>query len=403
MTAALPARAPGVLFLVNSLGTGGAEKQVVSLLNHLDASRFRLHLAYLKRNEQLLPQLGRGRLAELVCMDVAHRIDLRAVRRLRRLVSECAIEAIVCTNSYSTLYGYLARPHHQGSAPRLAAVFHTTFLRTRGEKARMLLYRPLFNRCDRLIYVCESQRHHWRQNGMRAAADQVIHNGIDTEWYSDSRPEAEQLAFRRSLGFGDEDFVIGLCAGFRPEKAHGDLLAAAAKLRARAIPAKVLLIGEGPERAAIERRASQLGIREHVVMTGVKQDVRPFVRACDVMTLVSHAETFSLAALESMSLGKPLVISDLGGAGEQVIPGEHGFLFPPGDIDALSMHLHTLTSRALRARLGEAGARRVRERFTIQAMSARFADCLEDLTRAPVRPTRSLPDRTKPRAAGCRE
>jgi glycosyltransferase involved in cell wall biosynthesis len=389
-----PARSPGVLFLVNSLGTGGAEKQVVSLLNHLDASRFRLHLAYLKRNEQLLPQLERERLAGVVCMDVAHRIDLGAVRRLRRLIAERSIEAIVCTNSYSTLYGYLARHHRQGSAPRLATVFHTTFLRTRGERARMLLYRPLFNRCDRLIYVCESQRRHWRENGLSAAADQVIHNGIDTKWYSDPRPAAEQLDFRHSLGFGDDDFVIGLCAGFRPEKAHGDLLAAVAKLRARAVPAKALLIGEGPERSVIEHRARQLGIREHVVMTGVQQDVRPFVRACDVMTLVSHAETFSLAALESMALGKPLVMSDLGGAGEQVIQGEHGFLFPPGDIEALSAHLYGLTSGALRARLGEAAARRVREHFTIQAMCAQFTDCLEGLTtRAPTRPAPALPDR----------
>ena len=226
---------------------------------------------------------------------------------------------------------------------------------------------------------------------MLATADQVIYNGIDTDWYSDLQAPAEQLAFRRSLGFGDEDFVIGLCGSFRPEKAHGDLLAAAATLRSRTIPAKVLLIGDGPERPAIERCARQLGIREHVVMTGMKQDVRPFVRACDVMTLVSHAiETFSLAALESMSLGKPLVMSDLGGAGEQVTHGEHGFLFPPGDIEALSVQLQKLTSGALRALLGEAGARRVRERFTVQAMSARFTDCLAELTgdRALPRPPR---------------
>lgn len=376
----LRSRAPGVLFLVNSLGTGGAEKQTLSLLNHLDTRRFSLHLAYLKRNEQLLPQLERERLTEILCADVSHRIDVRAVRRLRRLVAERSIEAIVCTNSYSMLYGYLARYGHRGCAPRLATVFHTTSLPTYGERARMLLYRPLFNRCERLIYVCESQRRHWRENGLQPAADQVIYNGIDADWYSDPRAPAEQLAFRRSLGFGDEDFVIGLCGAFRPEKAHGDLLAAAAMLRARGIPAKVLLIGDGPERPAIERCARQLGIREHVVMTGVKQDVRPFVRACDVMTLVSHAETFSLAALESMSLGKPLVMSNLGGAGEQVIHGEHGFLFPPGDIEALSTHLHALTSRALCTRLGEAGARRVREHFTLQGMTARFTACLEGLT-----------------------
>jgi glycosyltransferase involved in cell wall biosynthesis len=370
-----------VLFLVNSLGTGGAEKQLITLLNHLDARRFALHLAYLKRHEPLLPELERGRLAQLLCLDVARRIDLRAVRRLRRLLAERAIAAIVCTNSYSMLYGHLARGAARSRAPRLATVFHTTTLRTAAERARMALYRPLFNRCDRLVYVCEAQRRHWRANGLRAAADEVIYNGIDTDRYADVRSPAEQLACRRSLGFADQDFVIGLCAAFRPEKAHGDLLAAAAALRARAVPARVLLLGDGPERAAIERRAGQLGMREHVLMPGVQRDVRPYIRACDVMTLVSHAiETFSLAALESMSLAKPLVMSDLGGAREQVTPGEHGFLYPPGDIEALSGHLRALTSPALRERLGQAAARRVRERFTVQAMTARFTACLDGLT-----------------------
>lgn len=370
-----------VLFVVNSLGVGGAEKQLVSLLNHLDANRFRLHLAYLKRKEQLLGQLERGRLTDLACLEVARRIDLGAVRRLRRLIAQRGIEAIVCTNPYSMLYGHLARGGLGGRAPPLAAVFHTTTLRTYGERAQMLLYRPLFNRCDRIIYVCENQRRHWRANGLKATTDQVIYNGIDTEWYSDLRAPAQQLAFRRSLGFDDTDFVIGLCAAFRPEKAHGDLLAAAAALRARAVPAKVLLIGDGPERGAIERCARELGIREHVVMAGLRQDVRPFIRACDVMTLVSHAiETFSLAALEAMSLGKPLVMSNLGGAGEQVTHGEHGFLFEAGDIEALSMHLESLTSPTLRTRLGEAAARRVRERFTIAAMTADFTECIEELT-----------------------
>jgi glycosyltransferase involved in cell wall biosynthesis len=381
MSAALVgARAPAVLFLVNSLRTGGAEKQLVSLLNHLDTRRFRLHLAYLKRHEQLLPELDRGRLTELLCLEVAHRIDVGAVRRLRRLLADREIDAIVCTNSYPTLYGYLARRGRGGRAPRLATVFHSITLPTYGERAQMLLYRPLFNRCDRLIYVCESQRRHWRSSGIHPAADEVIYNGIDTDRHCDFRPPEAQLAFRRSLGFGEEDFVVGLCGAFRPEKAHGDLLAAAAALRSRAVAAKVLLIGDGPERPAIERRAAQLGIREHVVITGMQPDVRPYVRACDVMTLVSHAETFSLAALESMALGKPLVLSDLGGAREQVVHGEQGFVFPPGDIEALSRQLQWLTSPALRARLGEAGARRVRERFTIQAMTARFTLCLESLT-----------------------
>ena len=101
------------------------------------------------------------------------------------------------------------------------------------------------------------------------------------------------------------------------------------------------------------------------------------------MTLVSHSETFSLAALEAMALGKPVVLSDTGGAAELVVPGEHGFLFEPGDTTALALHLTTLTSHSIRARLGAAAARRVRERFTVQGMAAGFAERIGQLLEGP--------------------
>lgn len=369
---------PGVLFIVNSLETGGAEKQVVTLLNHLDAGRYRLHLAYLKRDETLLPQLRRERLASLLCCDVGRRIDRAAIRRLRRLIADARIDVIVCTNPYSTLYGWLAR-RGSGATARIAAVFHTTLLRSLKERAQMLLYRRLFNRSDLLIYVCESQRAHWRRQGLVPRADEVIYNGIDTTRYSE-RSREELRALRRSLGCAEEDYLIGLCSVFRPEKAHGDLIEAIGRLRARHLPAKALLIGDGPERGTIERAIAQYGLQEHVIITGLQEDVRPFIGACDVMALVSHSvEAFSLAALESMSLGKPMVMSEVGGAAELITHGEHGFLYRPGDIEALTGHLHSLADPLLRARLGHAAALRVRERFTVQAMADRFAACIDGL------------------------
>lgn len=371
-------RTPRLLFVVNSLVTGGAEKHVVTLLNHLDASRFQLHLAYLKRGEDLLPQLHRHRLASVTCCDVIRWIDLDGVRRLRRILVENRIDAIVCTNSYSTLYGRLAMRGCEPS-PRLVTVFHTTVLQTRKEKMLMLLYRRLFSRCDLLVYVSENQRRYWRERGLDPVTDEVVHNGIDTDWYREAGPAGARLALRRELGFAADDYVIGICSALRPEKAHGVLLAAIARLRAQGIAAKGLLIGDGPERPAIERAAARLGLAAHVRISGVQEDVRPYIGACDVMTLVSHTETFSLAALESMSLGKPLVMSDVGGAREQMIPQRHGFLFEPGNIDALTTHLTALTSAPLRAQVGAAAARRVRELFTVQRMAGRFTGCMDRL------------------------
>lgn len=368
-------RAPGLLFITNSLGTGGAEKQVITLLNRLDRRCFRLHLAYLKRDERLLPELRADRLDQILCCDVSRRIDRNAVRRLRELIVARQIDAVICTNPYSMLYGWLARG---GRGPVLVSVFHSTLLHTLKERLQMVLYRPLFNRCDLLVYVCENQRRHWRQQGLHPP-DVVVHNGIDSDFFTDRYTAQEKHALRGTLAVAPGDYLVGLCCALRPEKAPVDLLQAIARLRAQGVPAKALFIGDGPERARIEQAADALGIRAHVRITGMQRDVRPFTACCDVMTLVSHSETFSIAALEAMALGKPMVLSDTGGAGELLVNGEHGFLFPPGDLEALATSLKSLTSASLRARLGAAAARRVRERFTVAAMSTRFSDRMEML------------------------
>jgi glycosyltransferase involved in cell wall biosynthesis len=368
-------RPPGLLFIVNSLELGGAEKQVVTRLTHLPPGRFRLHLAYLKRSERLLPQLDTTRLDALVCCDIDRGVERRAVRQLRDLIETHQIDALVCTNTYSMLYGFLARRAARRARPKLATVFHTTLLRTLKEKAQMLLYTRLFKRSDLLVYVCENQRDYWRDRGLRAAADAVVHNGIDVDYFSDLQTPQQKLELRRGLGFSPEDYVIGLCSSLRPEKAHGDLLQAIARLRSQGTPAKGLFIGDGAERPAIEAQATALGLRDHVVITGLQRDVRPYIGCCDVMTLVSHSiETFSLAALESMALGKPLVMSDIGGASEQVLHGQTGFLFEPGDIDALTTHLQSLASQTLRSRMGSAAQRRVRQLFTVDTMTTGFTE-----------------------------
>lgn len=369
---------PGLLFIVNSLDVGGAEKQLITLVNRFDSERFRLHVAYLKRGATLLPELQAGRLDELVCCEVSRGIERRAVMRLRDLIVDRSIDIVVCTNTYSMLYGMLARAR-AAMRPKLATVFHTTIPRGYKEKLQMLLYRQLFRRCDLLIYVCENQRDFWRQRGLRPAADAVVHNGIDIERFAAVDSPERKLETRRSLGLSPDDYVVGLCSALRPEKAHLDLLQALARLRGRGIPVKGLLIGDGPERALIEGRMAALDLTQHVRITGLQHDVRPFIACCDVMTLVSRTETFSLAALESMALGKPLVMSDVGGASEQVIHGRNGLLFDVGDIDALASHLTSLTSQALREQMGRAAAERVRQLYTQQRMTERCTDVMTQL------------------------
>ena len=161
------------------------------------------------------------------------------------------------------------------------------------------------------------------------------------------------------------------------------LVEAIARVRARGIPARALFIGDGPMRPAVEARAAALGIAEHVLITGLQQDVRPLVAACDATVLCSTAvETFSLAALEAMALGRPVVHADIGGAAEMVRHGREGFLFPVGDTPALVERLAALADPALRSRMGAQARASVEARFGESAMVDRYESGLLELTTA---------------------
>jgi glycosyltransferase involved in cell wall biosynthesis len=171
-----------------------------------------------------------------------------------------------------------------------------------------------------------------------------------------------------------------MCAMLRPEKNHLQMIDAIAALRARGVPARALLIGEGTTRAAIEAHARLRGVAGEVLITGVQEDVRPLLAACDVAALCStRVETFSIAALEAMALARPVVHADLGGAAEMITPGHNGFLFPVGDTPALVERLAALAEPQLRSRMGAAARETVAERFAERAMVDRYEQTLLEL------------------------
>ncbi|MGZ4849429.1 MAG: glycosyltransferase, partial [Halobacteriota archaeon] len=138
--------------------------------------------------------------------------------------------------------------------------------------------------------------------------------------------------------------------------------------RALGAPVKCLLVGDGPMRAMIEKLIDNLGLAKEVAITGITTDVRLAVAACDVVSVPSRHETFSMAALEAMALGKPVIMSDVGGAKELVKHGFNGYLHRNGDIASLSEFIKLLEDSALRDEVGDNALRTITQRFTAQAM-----------------------------------
>jgi glycosyltransferase involved in cell wall biosynthesis len=372
-----------ILFVVNSLRFGGAEKHVVTLLNQLDPARFHVALAYLKAEHDLLPQLDTSHLAGGVfCVQVQKKLDRGAATRLADAISTQQIDIIVCTNNYPLWYGWFARKQ-AGSRAALVEVLHSTELGALKYHLHMLLSRPFYLACQRIVYVCESQRTFWRKRLLSLRADEVIHNGIDIAHFTDRYSAVDKLAQRQQYGASGDDFVLGICAALRVEKAHGDLLAALARLRAQGTRnLKVWLIGDGPMRGQIEAKIAELGLADCVSITGFMADVRPLVASCDAMTLVSHSETFSLAALEAMALGKPMLMTMVGGAGEQIEHGVNGYLFPVGDIGALADSILKLMVPGHAALLGQKARTTVEQNFSIGVMTEKYQNLFQSLARS---------------------
>ena len=357
-----------LLFVVSSLCIGGAEKHLITLLNHLDSERFWLSLVYLKDDPAQLPQIDIKRIeGKITACHVCRKIDFSAVHQIMQKIEHEQIQIIVCVNTYPLLYAWLARMQ-ANQRPRIVELFHTTEIITIKNQLQMLFYWPFFAISDMLVYVCENQRRYWRAKALRARKDTVIHNGIDIDHFADNYGECEKGLIRSRYRFGKNDYVVGVCAAMRPEKAHMDMLLAIAALKEKQIEVKCLFIGDGPERDNLEASITALGLNENVQITGLVNDIRPPSGACDVMAMVSHSETFSIAALEGMALGKPVIISDIGGAAEQVTNGVNGYLYQRGDIAGLADALEKLRDPATRQRLGRQARATVAEHFSLNTM-----------------------------------
>jgi glycosyltransferase involved in cell wall biosynthesis len=368
-----------VIFVTSSLFPGGAERQTVTLMNRLAERGHECHAVYVK---DLQPSavdrvhLGSGTVR---CLGAASYLDLRAVRDFAAHLSRIRPSLVVATNAYALMYSRLAL-RRSGVRARLVVTYHQTLLQSAKAWLQMLYYRPFFWAADALIFVCENQRRYWLPRGVFSRRNEVVHNGVDTDEFCDRCSLEERARLRGALGFSDADYVIGISAWLRPEKNHLQLVDALATLRNMGIQARVLMVGEGEMRGAIEARARALKVEKHVVLTGFRQDVRPCIAICDVVALCSRAvEAFSLAALEAMALGRPVVHSEIGGAAEMIVPGRNGFLFPVGDTAALVEKLAILADRAVSRRMGHNARAVVEVLFSEKTMVDRYEQVLLSL------------------------
>jgi glycosyltransferase involved in cell wall biosynthesis len=369
-----------LLILLQSLSAGGAERQTIQLINELDTSKFLITLRYLDNRDVLLDEISRSQLESVECLHRKGRFDFSLPRKIKKLIARQKHDIVVCVSPYPMLYGLLAKLF-AGAKYKLVTVIHHTRRRPgRKENFKAKLFKTVLNRCDLIIFVCKNQMDYWVET-QNADPDKCVYvyNGIDANHFAVSPGDNEAADIEAKFNIARGDFVLGNVAGFRTEKKQEDIVRAVQILRESGYPIKLLLVGDGPRRPMVETVVQNCGLREDVFFAGLQKDVRPYLRLMDCFVISSNQETFSLAALEAMAAGKPLLMTDVGGAAEMLENGVNGYLFSPGAVDDLVEHVSNLIDRGLIEEMGKNSRRIVTERFTLQKMVREYEAVLSDL------------------------
>lgn len=205
----------------------------------------------------------------------------------------------------------------------------------------------------------------------------VIHNFIDSEVY---RPGPSEDHPRSAYAEPGEALLLHV-SNFRPVKRVRDVVRVFARV-AEQKPARLLLVGDGPELEPALGLAAELGVAERITHLGNQSTVRPFFGISDLLLFPSESESFGLAAAEAMSCEVPVICADAGGLSEVVAEGETGFLSPVGDDQAMAeAALRLLRDPSRRRAMGKAGRRRIQEHFSPELIVPRYEMCYESVLR----------------------
>ena len=366
---------PSVLHLIDTTGPGGAETVFVDLASGIGARGYS-SFAVVAKEGWVADALRERGLEPLIAPTVGS-FDLRYLVRLVSIIRSRKIDLVQAHLLTSSVYG--------GIAARLCGIPAVCTFHGRpdvGSKSRWLSlkFRLLEWVAAKIVFVSETLRVAFLSDtGFRPSAGSVVHNGIDPTVFA---TEADPTV-RSELGVRDDEFLIVSVGNIRPAKSYDMLLHAARRVVDAGIPCRFVVVGH-PKKELLNELItlrSELGIDAIVAFVGFRADVPRLLAASDLFLLTSQTEGFSLATVQAMAAGLPVVVTRSGGPEEIVQDGVSGRLVDCGNArDIADAIVELFRDPTLARRFAAAGAITVRERFTRRAMIDGYVRLYRDLT-----------------------
>lgn len=352
-----------VLHVIDTTGSGGAEIIFVTLAAGLDPARYR-SIALIRGPGWVQNALA-ARGVPTHVLDCKGSFNVRYLRELLTLIRRERVDVIQAhllgSNVYCALAGLLSRRP-------VVATFHGGVDVASSERFLALKFGLINYATRRVVAVSNSLAVELASRAkLSPARTEVIYNGIDTAQFE--RPRSDRL--RQKLDLPADVLLIGALGNIRPAKDYPTLLSAFAQV-AVTHPAVHLLIageGNGSLMQSLQSQCLELNLQQRVHFIGFAEDPADFLSQLDMFVLSSSSEGFSIATLQAMAAGLPVVATRSGGPEEILSHGENGLLVQKASPVALAKGLTSLLdSPALRARLAQQAREKVRQRFAVAGM-----------------------------------
>jgi L-malate glycosyltransferase len=364
VVASRPARDSVVCQLVHGLPIGGAEVLVDRMVRRLRHERPCI-IACLDQVGELGERLSRDGI-RVVNLQRRPGFDWRCVRRLSRLVADEQVR-VIHAHQY-TPFAYALATRVFCRRPPVLFTEHGRFHPDYPSWKRKWFNRLLSDRHDRFVAVGDAVRQALiDKEGLPPARVEVVYNGVDLPCADgDSHTRAE---VRHELKVADDECLVVQVARLDTIKDHKTAIRAVALALRQAPRVRLLIVGDGPEQAAIEREIADHSLHAQVTMLGLRRDVPRLLAAADVFLLTSLSEGIPVTIIEAMAAGVPVVSTAVGGVPELIEDGVTGLLAPAGDAPRLADALVRLaTDPHARATLAEQAKSRASKEFSEQTM-----------------------------------
>jgi glycosyltransferase involved in cell wall biosynthesis len=364
-----------IAHVLSSFGLGGQERVALDLARtQVEAGHEVIAISLAPPPEGPCAALFRDAGVRVETVAKRLRVDPTLPVRLGRYLGRAGVSIVHTHNPHALIYGAPA------ALVAGAAAIHTKhgmnpdtprrvwLRRTAGKLARAhVAVTPSLARVALKSGDCDGTRLH------------VVPNGVDLTRFKPSRRARAQV--RLELGIPGDAWVVGTVGRLAPEKDQALLVDAMADQLGE--HRQLVLVGDGPERAAIANRVAATGRSRHVHMTGARSDVQNLLAAFDAFALTSRTEGLPLVLLEAMAMGLPVVSTAVGGIPDLVEHRVTGFLLPSGDVARLSRQLSLLsTDFSLSRQIGEAARRTVLERYSLTRMANDYEALYQSLVRS---------------------